>query len=65
LDSAGQAEWQDSADAVQKIIGLRLDSLRKVEEAIWESWPADRRKEWLARWKQKRRAGQGPDCFKG
>jgi hypothetical protein len=64
LDSDGRAAWQDSVEAARQVFQLRLDSLRKIEEGIWESWPADRRKEWLARWKQKRRGGQGLDCFK-
>lgn len=67
LDSAGQAAWRDSAEAEWRIRARRLDSLRDVEAGIWESWPAQRRKEWLHRWKQKRaRYDDGfLECFKG
>lgn len=67
LDSAGQAAWQDSLENVQAVVRRRLDSLRKVEAGIWESWPAERRKEWLAQWKRKRlQYGSEPlPCFKG
>jgi Zn-dependent protease len=65
MDSVSRAAWRDSVEAVRRAYEDRMDSLQRVEAGIWESWPAERRKEWLARWKQKRQAGQGLDCFKG
>lgn len=65
MDSAGQAYWRDSVEAAQRAFRLRLDSLRNLEAGIWDSWPVERRKEWLSRWKAKRRGGEGSDCFKG